>query len=312
MHLAEFGSFWLNLLHLIQIIPLTDLIFLPCTPHIAVYWQNNNKTLPTLEEMLAIWDVASEDPPAADAPEEEKKAYQHRVNMLEWYLEQYLAKTCFPKWFSATIRTTSLLTDLIRVEGEDKVYVTPTMEGYGLMQWQNSRDKYAAVFEWKAKNGWKKAAPEYDEDELETEPFKQEWSDDKKGQQSGWDPMAKQVLQERIDHVVKQRAADAQNGKKAQKFAMKLCQKANNVDPDANKKKSAKKKRSTAEREWTQEDEASEDEEFGGFLNDWAGIFCLILFSFVGILANCTVMFSPNLASAIKYFNLSACLLPHF
>ena len=61
-------------------------------------------------------------------------------------------------------------------------------EAFGLLQYENCRDRWQAIFEYEAKH--KTKAPTYNPTKPGTNAFKAKWSDDCQGSGSGWNPDA--------------------------------------------------------------------------------------------------------------------------
>lgn len=220
--------------------------------------------------MLNVWDVASQEPPGDDASDEVKAKYQQDVELLSWYVETWLPKVVDFASYPDNVRPHYRLSSLTNVAGEQKVRVTITREAYGLLQFENSRERWLACYKFEQTapkvKGKKQQAPQYNSQKPETNRFKSKWSDYKAGQCSAWDPVAYQTFEQRKQHIKNHRAADEANGFKAEKFAMKLSKIAQGIkDEEAPPARSAGGKRSRAsddddERSWHLSDENSEEE----------------------------------------------------
>ena len=188
-----------------------------------------------------MWDVAEENEPAEDAPEQQKKAHNRKIVVLIWYLDAWLPNVVLPLWWGPTIRVHKLMVDTTDVLGELKVLMTVTSEGFGLLQFENSRNKWIEIFKWKKINGKRKAAPQYSKARAnETKQFRAKWSEHKNGQCSGWDPVAYTTFDQRKDHIQAFRTKDAQDDYKRMKFGRDLLKKHHEVgesEEPANKRR---------------------------------------------------------------------------
>ena len=186
--------------------------------------------LPTLNELLNVWAVAGEEAPQESADEAVKEEYQRKIAVLTWYLDVWVPMVCLPLWFGPTIRPYKLMTDMTTVEGKQKVFVTVTSEAYGLIQFENSRNKWIEIFKWKKINGSRKKAPQYSKNKHEeTKQFKAKWSESKNGQCSGWDTVAYSTFNQRKDHIRKFREEDAADDYKRMKFGQSLIKAAREI-----------------------------------------------------------------------------------
>ena len=177
-----------------------------------------------------MWDVAEENEPAEDAPEQQKKAYNRKIVVLIWYLDAWLPNVVLPIWWGPTIRVHKLMIDTTDVLGEIKVLMTVTSEGFGLLQFENSRNKWIEIFKWKKINGSRKKAPQYSKNKHEeTKQFKAKWSESKNGQCSGWDTVAYSTFNQRKDHIRKFREEDAADDYKRMKFGQSLIKAAREI-----------------------------------------------------------------------------------
>ena len=73
-------------------------------------------------------------------------------------------------------------------------------EAYGLLQYENCRDRWQAIFEHEAKLPGV-PVPKYNPMKPETDGFKAKWSDDGQGSQSGWHEAAYKALGEWEDAI---------------------------------------------------------------------------------------------------------------
>ena len=202
------------------------------------YWDNYGETLPTIDELLHVWDL--DEMPALDNDEEGKAEYQQKVNRLMWYLNSYVPNVCGIDWCGPQIRPYHLMTDKTEVDGEQKVFVTTTSEACGLLQFENNREKWIQNFKYKKQHGSKATPPTHNKKKKETLPYKSKWSDTNQGQGSGWDTAAYGVFKDRIQHVKNFRKQDEKNGYAKMNRAKELLKKYMKIEDE--EKKPAKKK----------------------------------------------------------------------
>ena len=228
--------------------------FFPCVH--AEYYNSHNKALPTVEKFNRIKDVAWEDPPAESASDQEKASYKERIEDLAWYVESWLPRCVDTEWYSASIRPRERMTSLVKVEGKMKPRVSSAREGYGFIQFENSRESWLAKFQWddeqeevhKLTGAKKKQAPNYSKKrEKATKQFKSKWSDYASGSQCKWDPCVYAELELKQEMVREWRKADEAKNYKGQDLFVKLSQEKQGLtQEDLQPKATRSKKRSRA------------------------------------------------------------------
>ena len=135
---------------------------------------------------MTVYAVAEEEQPDEDATAEIKAAYDWKIVDLTWCLDIWLPMVVGVDFFGPSIRPYALIVDKFKDPNDgnkEKVYVAVTSEAYGLIQFENSRDKWAAVCAYKDDKGWKKTPPAHNANKPATHQFKSKWSDAKSGQQ---------------------------------------------------------------------------------------------------------------------------------
>jgi hypothetical protein len=148
-------------------------------------WWEKWDDLPTNEELKRVWDIP--EVPSEDASEEVNDSYTRKKAVLVWYLDSWLPMMAGPEFWGPLTRPYKLMTDFTDVNGKEKVLVTVTSEGFGLMIFENCREKWIEIYKYKKINGQKKQAPTYNKKKPETHKYKAKWSDSKVGQNSSWD-----------------------------------------------------------------------------------------------------------------------------
>ena len=207
-------------------------------------WHDKHDTLPTLEEFLAVWDVAYEEQPGDDASPEEKKSYQDRMELLEWYVEKYLPRTISQDFYGPIVRTVKKISDKVKIDGVFYICINVLTEAFGQVQYENSREKWIETFKWKREHkfssGKDRKVPQYNKTDPSTFRFKAKWSDSAVGQGTKWDcDQACATLEMRQETISKWRKNDAAQGYIPQNLAVKISRKA--LDWDAKEAKLAKK-----------------------------------------------------------------------
>jgi hypothetical protein len=174
--------------------------------------------------------------------------YERKVAIFSWYVEEYLPMAAGVQWFGPTIRPYFLPSDLIEMpSGEKKVCVTITSEAYGLLVYENCRDKWLEIFKWRdlQPKGKKLSPPTYKPSDSETHKFKAKWSDSSIGQNTGWHTDAYKRFAVIMQQIKAFREQDEANGKTAQINGRKLIRSVHGVK-DEEEEEPPKKKRKGA------------------------------------------------------------------
>ena len=163
--------------------------------------------------------------------DELKAKYDAKCEAKLWYYDRYLPKA---------VGDDSLLNIRVRGykhilenNGKKKVILTSATEAYALIQYQNSRDRWIAVFQWKKdsnKTGIK--PPMYNSNKDETKAFKCKWSDYAHGQGSGWDPDALRVYDQRRQALKDFRNKEYEDGFPRVKEALAMIRKRHEIPDD--------------------------------------------------------------------------------
>ena len=172
-----------------------------------------------------------------------------------WYYDRYLPKAIGDD--SVLNIKTRGYKHILEKNSQNKVIVTSATEAYALIQYQNSRSRWIAVFLWKkdtTKNGIK--PPMYNSNKDETKEFKCLWSDYAHGQGSGWDPQALKVYNQRRQALVEFRAEEEEKGFPKMKEALAMIRKHHDI-PDGELSYPGKKKGKKARPAQVQVDDGS-------------------------------------------------------
>ena len=160
----------------------------------------SNQNLPTVEHMLDIYNIPEEpaQPLRPDELNEEaetdeiaeyneqtqdykaqmathkrlKNAKTSQEELLTWYLDEWLPTVVGIDWSGPKIRCYHLPTDKSKVNRKTKVCITKTTEAFGLLQFENSRQRWLETFKWKDANPKAKRPPQYSKKKTETHIFK--------------------------------------------------------------------------------------------------------------------------------------------
>ncbi len=198
-------------------------------------WWNRHRALPEREE---IWDVLQLSEAELEKPENSVKK-----ELFLWYYDQWLPAVLPREFWKEDIRYYKLLTDTIELAGKQKVLVTVSSEAFGLLMWENCREKWINFCVFKEQNGEKAPLPVGKEAGAELHLAK--WSDGSAGQvkYGGWKEEAYVRLEALKKEVKEWRKTDNESGKLGQKLAFKLMRAAHNKrgkTPLEDKKKSSR------------------------------------------------------------------------
>jgi len=177
----------------------------------AAAWWDAWESLPTVEEMEAVWDFDPED--MCDSANQEKQV------LLLWYLDDWLPEVVGHDFWDQTNRTTRRVTDKIHLPGDKsgnkKVLVPITGEAFGLLMFANCRERWIESFACQAKNNGKKP-PQYRKNNPETHKYKNKWSSSRGGRQigGGWDEEAFKYYNSMIAHLKSIRDEEKATGEK--------------------------------------------------------------------------------------------------
>ena len=192
-------------------------------------------------------------PPPQGASQEDKDKYiQDKAAWDAWkvkyerklfYYDQYLPKAAGGEHiYSLKQRPYLLPCDTIQINGEDRIVVTSATEAYAQLQYQNSRSRWIATFEFKAKQENKgKSPPMYSSNNSATDAFKCLWSDYSHGQGSGWDPEALKVFDQRRQAIKAFREQEKEHDFPCLREAQVMIRKHHDI-PDGQKSHQGKKK----------------------------------------------------------------------
>lgn len=173
--------------------------------------------------------------------DQEKASYDRKVSIQKWYLDSYLPTVVGVEWWGLQIRPYKLMTDTTEVKGQgEKVLVTVASEAFGLVLYENCRDRWLAAYKYNKEHGTTRRCPVYHPKKKETYPFKGKWSDAKQGQQSSWDSAAIKRFNEHKAKIKAFRAQDKENNNAVQEYFRDLLQEDLDQDGDEPAQKKAK------------------------------------------------------------------------
>lgn len=243
--------------------------------------------LPEIDTFLEVYNVGEEpqapilprgttDQAALAQHNKDKKAYEAalrqykgRCQFLLWYVDSWLpmVANCFLDMWGPMVRPYYYPSSKVKLPNmtQERVLVTQAGEAFGLLQYQNSRTRWLAVFEWKKNNpatkGKKPQVPTYNKNNPDTKDFMSKWSDFAHGQGSGWDPACYAVFNKRMNWVQEFRIKDKEEGYPVQKLAQKLVREDYGIDLDVTGPPSRKRKIQVVEEYDEEDSDATEMEE---------------------------------------------------
>ena len=89
-------------------------------------------------------------------------AYKRKKQILLWWVDCYLAMIVGVDSWGPTVRPYFLPTDKRKdANGKEKVCIPRAGEAFGLVQFENSHERWVEVFKWKKANPGKKNPPQY-------------------------------------------------------------------------------------------------------------------------------------------------------
>ena len=177
--------------------------------------------------------------------------YARKIQVLTWYVDEYLPMAAGVQWFGPTIRPYYLPCDTLDIGGgQMKVYVTITSEAFGRLVFENCRDKWVEIFKWRdAQPSSKKRTnpPTYKANKPETHKFKAKWSDNNIGQTTGWSKDAYERMKELMAEIKAFRESDAENDNAKQAFGRALIRSIHGIKDDEEEEPPKKKRKSGTE-----------------------------------------------------------------
>lgn len=198
--------------------------------------------LPTEKAMEDVWKF---DPDDIDGEAEEERT------LLIWYLDRWLPEVVGHEAWDYSHRTTHVITDLDKVEGDasgaKKVLVPITGEAFGLLVFSNCRTRWIATFEHKRDQPgkkvpvWKKKTPD------DNVQFRNKWStsSSREGHRAGggWSDDAFTYYNKMISEISKLRDAQKNIEDNAFKKGLAILQAHHNCNQSDNKKPKQKKRK---------------------------------------------------------------------
>lgn len=217
--------------------------------------------MPTLEELINVYDVLEEEKPDGD-DEEERADYDRKFALCAWYQDSYLPACVGELSFGKTTRYYKMQVDSFDLKGKRRVIVEKQSEAYGLLMMENCHDKWKLIVPKKAQDPkWK--VPDYVADDPTTHPYNAtKYSDPRGGQAAGWKPAARTAFNAHVEKIQKRRDEDKEEGWKLYKGALDLLRAQKGItDEEPVPKGSKKRKRqksATVQEDFVAVDDASE------------------------------------------------------
>jgi hypothetical protein len=156
------------------------------------------------------------EPDSGRFTKEYHEKYERKMKLTLWYFNDYMTMIAGTQYWGNDVKTRFLPTDMMDLEGEQKVIVTITSEAFGILLYENCRDKWIQIFKWKDQNPKSnkksKPPPQYNKNKPETHPYKAKWSDNCSGQSMGWHHDAFKAYNDYINCVKRVRELDLEAG----------------------------------------------------------------------------------------------------
>lgn len=200
----------------------------------------HNGKLPSFDTLRNIWKGDVED---AESNE-----------ILLWYMDKYMEVVAGRECWNKDIRTTKLVTDKIDVNGKEKIALTSASEAFGLLVYDNCRDKWQEMWKFYKENPGVPIPKDGEEAQkflakyTKMEEKKKKSDEDSEATEvdgdkdpvviQGWSADGLQLFNELMIEIYQQRQKDAENGKKMQKHALEMVRKAHNITESSAQKKS--------------------------------------------------------------------------
>lgn len=139
--------------------------------------------------------------------------------LAKWWQCDFLGLVVGPSTWSGTgcfdNRKYRIPTDKVWIKelAQNRVAITITSEAFARVIYKNNRDRWIAIFNYKAKYGAKAKIPDHKKMADGSEnplcnKFKAEWSDSYGGQGSGWDPAAMVYFNQQVGLIQQFRAEE--------------------------------------------------------------------------------------------------------
>jgi hypothetical protein len=185
-----------------------------------------------------------------------QKQEERRVNEIVcvWRYGTYTPSLCSaggPNLFGHDVRKNHFPDSYIEVgeEGSKKkrMCITDVTEAYGMLQYENCRKRWEAIFKHQAKHSG--PVPAHNKKNPGTHAFKAKWSDDGQGSGSGWGPEAYEAFDVWLDKINFWRKEEVRTNHKRWAFAQAAWEKDLNKEDDE------------CEKDLDKEDDESEDDD---------------------------------------------------
>ena len=120
-------------------------------------------TLPKVSEIMDLWHYEERplhpgefedgvEPDDARFQNQYHEKYDRKMKLSLWYFDDYMTMIAGSQYWGNDTKTRFLPTDMMDIEGEQKVIVTITSEAFGILLYENCRDKWIEKFKWKDEN----------------------------------------------------------------------------------------------------------------------------------------------------------------
>ena len=108
--------------------------------------------LPKVSEIMDLWNYEERplhmgeyedgvDPDSGRFTKKYHDKYVRKMKLTLWYFDDYMTMISGTQYWGNNVKTWFFLTDMMELEGEQKVIVTITSEAFGILLYKNCRDK---------------------------------------------------------------------------------------------------------------------------------------------------------------------------
>ena len=151
--------------------------------------------------------------------EADHREYIEKRVIANWRYGSYTPSLCMggDQFFGPAIRYEKLPDSMVMTGKnemeKERVCITPSTEAYGLLQYENCRSRWEAIFKHQ-ENHPGAPALKYVKNDPATQHLKAKWSDEVQGKGSGWDREAFQLYHQRMREVIAWRKEEKDAGYK--------------------------------------------------------------------------------------------------
>lgn len=200
--------------------------------------------MPTVDEILNIWEITAHLPLIPDANESDEDKLLREL--LVWYWDRWLQIVADKEYWGVKNRGTMIPVDTVEIPKKDaneedwivekKVAVTVTSEAFGILIFANCRNKWLNTFAYKKIHGPRVAVPN------DPEKYAGKFTDSNVGQvkYGGWSEEGYTLFEGYKKKIMEFRTAQKEEGNKVYKNALSIVRAALKITdaPKSKKRKS--------------------------------------------------------------------------